>query len=257
MSSALPPLDLHAHIDPAISSVELQDLRAVVFVATRSLSEARAALRRQDGHTVWGVGSHPAIAESHNTFDVGSFRSMISESPFVSEFGLDGGATVPLERQLRTLRAALDVLVATPRVTSLHSYRATSHLLDELQTRTLNGIVLHWWQGDEVATKRAVELGCYFSVNAAMFRRAGVLRSIPRGRLLTETDHPYGDRVAPQPRPGNVVPVEHALARMLKAEPDDIRRMIWRNFDELIRETECARLLPRRIRSYLIAAGSK
>jgi TatD DNase family protein len=99
MSSALPPLDLHAHIDTAIAATELQSLRSVVFAATRSLAEAKAALKRQDNQTIWGVGCHPAIGRSHESFDVGEFRLLASATAFVSEVGLDGTATVSLERQ--------------------------------------------------------------------------------------------------------------------------------------------------------------
>lgn len=257
MSSALPPLDLHAHIDVGIAPDEVRSLGAAVFVATRSLGEARVALKRRDNLLTWGVGCHPGVASSHNTFDSFEFQSLIGEAAFVSEFGLDGTAKVPAERQLQTLRLALDVLADQPRITSLHSHRATHELLDELARRTLRGVVLHWWQGDEAATERAVELGCYFSVNAAMFRRPQVVRSIPSERLLTETDHPYGDRAAPPPRrPGNVLAVEYAIARIRDITPDEVRHLAWRNLDCLVRDTDCGHLLPRRIRSYLIAAGS-
>ena len=53
---ALPPLDLHAHIDTGIAAAELTALQAVVFAVTRSLDEAARALNRSDGMTIWGVG---------------------------------------------------------------------------------------------------------------------------------------------------------------------------------------------------------
>ena len=249
MSSALPPLDLHAHIDTAIDATELQSLGSVVFAATRSLAEAKTALKRQDRQTIWGVGCHPAIGRSHDLFDAAEFRLLASSTAFVSEIGLDGAATVALERQLRTLRSVFDVLDEQPRITSLHSHRATDELVTELSARALRGVVLHWWQGDDAATKRAVDVGCYFSINATMLRRPRLLKTIPRERLLAETDHPYGDRGAPQPRPGNVLPVEHALSRVLGIDPQGVRRLIWRNFDRLVQEADCARLLPRRVRS--------
>jgi Tat protein secretion system quality control protein TatD with DNase activity len=45
-----------------------------------------------------------------------------------------------------------------------------------------------------------------------MFRRSGTLRHLPLDRLLTETDHPYGDHSGPEPhQPGNVLPVVGVL----------------------------------------------
>jgi TatD DNase family protein len=89
-----------------------------------------------------------------------------------------------------------------------------------------------------------------------MFRRASILRHIPMQRLLTETDHPYGVRTGPEPRrPGNVLAIEYALARMYGLESDTVRRLMRRNLDRLVRETRCGRLLNRRIRSYLMVGA--
>ncbi len=256
MRSALPPLDLHAHIDVAVPATQLHGLRGVVFAATRSLAESHTALQRQDDLIVWGVGSHPSLANSHRSFDAHTFRSLIGRTAYVSEFGLDGSARVPMGTQVQTLRGALDVLADEPRIVSLHSYRATDQVLDELASRPVSGVVLHWWLGSVTATKRAVELGCYFSVNAAMFRRSGALCHLPLDRLLAETDHPYGDRSGPEPhQPGNVLPVEHALAQLHGLEPEKVRRITWRNLNQLVRKSGCARLMNRRIRSYLIVGS--
>lgn len=89
--------------------------------------------------------------------------------------------------------------------------------------------------GDTPRTQRAVELGCYFSLNAAMFRRPGSLRQIPLERVLSETDHPFGDRSAPQPRrPGGVLPEECAIARLHGLRQEDVRRLMWANLSRLV-----------------------
>jgi TatD DNase family protein len=153
MRSVLPPLDLHAHVDPLTAEDDLRSLGAVIFAATRSLAEAREALQRQDDMVIWGVGSHPGLARSHSSFTPDVFRSLIELTAFISEFGLDGGSKVAMERQQQTLRSALDVLIEQPRITSLHSYRATDVLVDELARRPFPGVILHWWLGSVTATK--------------------------------------------------------------------------------------------------------
>jgi TatD DNase family protein len=122
--------------------------------------------------------------------------------------------------------------------------------------RPIQGAVLHWWLGDTKQTQRAIELGCYFSVNASMLRRSDLLDCLPLDRLLTETDHPFGDRSSGRGRrPGNVDDVEQALARLHGLDPADVRRVMWRNLTELVRLTRCGMLLPRPVRVTLAAIG--
>ena len=84
-----------------------------------------------------------------------------------------------------------------------------------------------WCQGDEAATERAVELGCYFS---STLRCSG-------GRKSCGISRPSG--FSPKPtiptaterrrRPGNVLAVEYAIARIRVIRPDEVRHLVWRN----------------------------
>lgn len=93
----------------------------------------------------------------------------------------------------------------TPRVLSLHSYRATAHVIRELREFRPDAAILHWWLGSSEETEAAVEAGAYFSVNPSQAKKWKSLRLVPLDRLLLETDHPFGDRSESQPRrPGNL-----------------------------------------------------
>ena len=249
--SALPPLDMHAHIDTSVPADDLAGLGAVVFAATRSLAEAAQAVQRHDERIIWGVGIHPGLARSHTGFDPDTFTQLIDRTPLVSEIGLDGKSRVPMDRQQATLRRVLAVLAHTPRIASIHSYAACAQVLDELERSPAPGMVLHWWLGEPALTARAVGLGCYFSLNASAVRKTTLLEAIPLDRVLTETDHPFGDRSSRPPLPGNVALVEQALARHHQMNPEDIRRIVWRNLATLVRDTRCAAQLSRRVRSHL------
>ncbi|WP_128381925.1 TatD family hydrolase [Streptomyces cavernae] len=250
-TSALPPLDLHAHINTSIPADDLAGLGAVVFAATRSLTEAARAVQRHDERIIWGVGIHPGLARSHTGFALDTFTQLIDHTPLVSEIGLDGKSRVPMDRQQATLRRVLDVLAHTPRIASIHSYAACEQVLDELEQAPTPGRVLHWWLGDPTLTARAVSLGCYFSLNASAVRKTALLEAIPLDRVLTETDHPFGDRSSDQPLPGNVAFVEQALARHHRTTLEGIRQTMWRNLANIVRDTRCAAQLSRRVRSHL------
>jgi len=252
--SPQPPLDLHAHVHPDIDPDELLRL-GVVFAATRSLDEADTATKRADEHTVWGVGCHPGLVGAHKAFDAERFASLITRTAFVSEIGLDGESRVPLATQQATLDAILIVLQRKPRIASLHSYKASDEVLDALERRPIRGAILHWWLGNELQTRRAVELGCFFSINPSSVRRTNLLDLIPLDRLLTETDHPFGDRGSgASARPGLVTTVEEGLARRHGTSASTIRATIWRNLAQLVSVTGCAQLLPRTVRRQLIAS---
>ena len=256
--TALPPLDLHAHIAPSIDTAELDALNAVIFAVTRSLSEAEVVLARDDRATVWGVGCHPALASSHASFTRDSFTELLERSAFVGEIGIDGKARVPLNRQRTTLRSALQILSTTPRLVSLHSAGATAAVIEQLEATPVSGAILHWWLGDEQLTKRAIELGCYFSVNAASTaRQPSLLDNIPLERLFTETDHPFGDRRTRPQQPGNVAPTERAIASHHGISPEQTRRLMWHNLGSLIRQTRSGGLLPRAIRAIIASLPSQ
>lgn len=250
--SRLPPLDLHAHLDPSIDPGELQGLGAVVFAVTRELHEAEEVLRRDDEFTVWGVGCHPGLAGAQSQFAKEDFDRLIDSTAFVGEVGLDGKSRVPIETQTGTLRAALEVLADKRRVVSLHSYAATEAIIVELERLPGPGRILHWWLGDASLSQRAVELGCYFSLPPSTARRRDLFDEIPLDRLLTETDHPFGDkRSGAAARPGNVEVVERALAAHHQLTLAELRLILWRNLGRLVKQVGCGRLLPSRVRTLL------
>lgn len=251
----LPPIDLHAHIEPDIAATDLSELGSLIFAATRSLDEAEQALTRSDAWTIWGVGCHPGLVGVQKAFHPLRFAELIAKTPYVSEVGLDGTSRLPLQAQQATFESILSTLQASPRITSIHSYAATETVLDCLTARPIQGAVLHWWLGSEEQTSRAVELGCYFSVNAAMLKRPDLLRLLPLDRVFAETDHPFGDRSGGRGRrPGNVDNVEAHLAHQHELDQDEVRRMMWRNLADLARLTRCGVLLPRPVRVTLAAA---
>lgn len=252
--NGLPSLDLHAHVDPDISPNDLEDLGGIIFAVTRSLAEAKLALRRHDLTTIWGVGCHPGVAAAQADFSKSMFSELVDHTPFVGELGLDGKSRVPLALQRSTLRSALEVLAEKPRIVSLHSYAATEMLIDELEATPVKGIVLHWWLGSSSLTERASRLGCYFSMNGSSTRKARMMADIPTDRLLAETDHPFGDRRSRSERaPGRVGDVERAVASREGLTITEARLLMWRNLDRLVQDVNCAGLFPRKVRSILAA----
>ena len=248
-----PPIDAHAHIDADIDPLEIRKLGAFVIAVTRTLDEADIATLRTDNMAVWGVGCHPGLKKAQNAFDTNRFEELLTRTAVAGELGLDGKSRVSMDQQVATLEKALNVLRRKPRLASLHSNAATGQLLELLEACCPPGIVLHWWLGDARQTERAVELGCYFTVNASSVRRKDVLAAIPMDRVLTETDHPFGDRRSRPRRPGSVADVEQALGLQHGMSPSEVRRLMWSNLRLLIKTTGCSTMLPPETRVALAA----
>lgn len=229
-----PPLDVHAHVDPAITVAAVRQLGAYVFAMTRSLDEFDAVKDRADPRLLWGVGVHPGRTDAVNAFTQSRFRTAIDRTPLVGEIGLDATSRVPMRQQVHALRGMFEVLQDTPRLVSVHSTGAHLHVIRALHLTPVDGIVLHWWTGSAELTDEAVRLGCSFSMPPAMMS-SDLLDRIPQDRLLAETDHPDGDRRSRNPRkPGGVADVEQRVAERLQRSPMDMRQLFWENLRGLV-----------------------
>ena len=247
-----PPLDTHAHIDTTIDPRTPRTIRAVIFAATRTLTEFEQTLTRDDAVTVWGVGAHPGVPDTHADFTVSRLAEAITRTPLVSEVGLDGRSPVPMATQRTTFEAVVSQLIMTPRLVSIHSTAATRHVIATLRQHPIPGVLLHWWRGTPDETAEAVELGCHFSINTAERSRPAVLHRVPTERILTETDHPHGPRTGAK-RPGDTAPVEQMMAEAGIADP---RHTAWRTLAALTQTASIdAKLFPPRLRAVIDAAA--
>lgn len=256
MTRQLPPIDMHAHIDTTVNPRDLEGLGAVVFAATRSSEEFEQTIGRHDLVTIWGIGCHPGLASAQAAFATEIFQHGLERTSYVSEVGLDRSSGVPMAQQEEVFRAILALVDKQPRIVSIHSRGATSRVLDIIAETSVRTPILHWWLGSKAETERAVELGCYFSVNSAMTSRKADMPGIPLDRLLTETDHPAGNRGGrgrPH-QPGWTLDVEECLAGMHGISTEELRLVLWRNLSSVARKTDIEGLFPDPVRRMLRAA---
>lgn len=209
-------------------------------------------LDREDPVAVWGVGVHPGVPEAIDKFTVAEFEELIGTSALVAEIGLDSASSVLATKQRLVLGDILEVLSESPRIASIHSVGSTRMVLDMVERHRTQGVVLHWWRGPARETDRAIELGCYFSVNPAELPAPRVLHRVPLERILTETDHPFGNRRSSAKRPGATEDVEAALRRVHPGI--EVRERMWANLRDLARLTNTNHLFPPRIRGIMGAA---
>ncbi len=200
---------------------------------------------------MWGVGAHPGVPEAIAAFETRRCRSLLKRSGLLSEVGLDGRSSVGVREQRRVMSAALDIHDELPCFASVHSAGRTGAVLEEIRQHRCSTIILHWWRGSRDETREAVDLGCYFSFNARDRKGGSILELVPSERVLTETDHPYGDAREPNARPGATSAVE---ARLNSSDPSQARLDVWSNFRALVEAAGVIDLLPSKVAGLALAA---
>jgi TatD DNase family protein len=250
----LPPIDAHAHVLTNIDAREIRALRSVVFAVTREPAEWDAAAARRDELCIWGLGCHPGVPAAVAGFDSDRLSELAATMPLIGEVGLDGASKVSMPDQRRVFRAALEVARERSRLVSIHSVRTSSVVLDELEAvGGVPGAILHWWRGNSSETKRAIELGCYFSLNGAEVARPKVIGELPVDRVLTETDFPHSRRSDKKAnKPGAVETIERGLGDAWGLEDAEVRRRLWKNLADICMTTGTSSLMPRRLQGSLL-----
>ncbi len=209
-------IDFHCHLDlysdPHASAARCRDSGDYILSVTTTPRAWRGTLKLAiDAPRIrTALGFHPQLAYERHT-ELPLFEALVGEARYVGEIGLDGGPDhrTHLEVQTRCFERILTACARVGgRVMTIHSRGAADEVLDALERHPEAGTsVLHWFSGTRKQLDRAVELGCWFSVGPAMVRGMKgrqLLASMPRSRVLTETDGPFGKGVDGPLMPGQV-----------------------------------------------------
>ncbi|MDQ8193630.1 TatD family hydrolase [Coraliomargarita sp. SDUM461004] len=241
-------VDFHCHLDlyPDFEEIiaECEKLRVLTLAVTTIpvAFERNLQLTENLNFVRAALGLHPQlVAERGHEFEL--FERLLPKTRFVGEIGLDASPrhyrSFEKQREIFT-RILQSCAQVGDKVLSIHSTRATKHVLNALECN-LNGTnvvpVLHWFTGSLSEMKRGVELGCYFSINGEMLsreRHVKMIREIPIGRILTETDGPFVATAGDVPvRPYQVASTIERLADIVGLSENELRTQIFRNAEPL------------------------
>jgi TatD DNase family protein len=156
------------------------------------------------------------------------FRVLLDSFSLVGEIGLDDrGDNFAQQRSI--FKEILTLVRDQPVLLSIHSSGATTEVVQHLLEEPPSGAILHWFNGDLHDITKSVELGAYFSANAAMPEEQ--IRQMPIERVLCETDFPA--RSPKARKPADVNAVEQLLSRAWKASVEEVRATTWSNLRTL------------------------
>lgn len=242
-------IDFHCHLDlyPDPAAVIRRAVRDGVYVlsvtTTPSAFEGTAALAPPRGRIRTALGLHPELAAARQN-ELPLFFKLLGQTSYVGEVGLDGSPAhrATLDLQARILVAILDACAAAGGKTiSLHSRGATDLLMDLIEFEPQAGrFVLHWFSAKPATVKRAADLGCWFSIGAAMLAsktgRAAV-DAMPADRIVPETDGPFGRIEGRSAFPWETMTTYRALAAARGNPVEQIERELTDNFRALVDAT--------------------
>ncbi|WP_428715057.1 Qat anti-phage system TatD family nuclease QatD [Uliginosibacterium sediminicola] len=196
-------MDFHCHLDlyPDARKVYAETLRRVEFtwLVTTSPRAFAATSEILPTHPRLSLspGLHPEVADKKQG-ELPQLLEQIQHSQLVGEVGLDGSARYRqhFELQLQIFTAVIQRCQSLGgRVLSIHSRAAAAEVLDTLQAHEGFGLaVLHWFTDSPSLLRRAVALGCWFSVGPAMLQSANgrkLVAQMPRDRVVPESDGPF------------------------------------------------------------------
>ena len=245
-------VDFHCHLDlypdhqVAVQESENAGVFTLAVTTTPRAWSRNHELTQSTRYVRAALGLHPQlVAERAGELDL--WDRHLPETRYVGEVGLDAGPrfykSIDLQKQVfqHVLQRCAE---AGDKIITVHSIRAAKIVLDHIESHlppTRGKVVLHWFTGTKAEAKRALELGCYFSINAAMLdnqRHSAMVAAIPIDRLLTETDGPFTKTGSRPSKPADVGVVVEALGRLHNVPSDTLAATVRSNLRSLLEHSE-------------------
>lgn len=201
--------DAHCHLDLLdnmagfIKEMQNSDISLFAVGTTPKAYDREVQFCRNNPHIKVGLGMHPQLISSGYD-DMRLFKKLFEKSHYIGEVGLDFSKEY-IQTKEAQVHAFCDIVKLCEqngeKVVSVHSLKSANtviEILREYRTQRSNKYILHWFTGTIPQLEKAIELGCYFSINPSMLKtKSGieVIKIVPKNRMLLETDVPFTIKV--------------------------------------------------------------
>lgn len=237
-------LDTHCHLDAYPDPLEVLSAAhaaRVDLVAVTETPDAYRRLRTRLGRrsgVVIGLGLHPASRAAAAPGQLERFFRLASSAEWIGEVGLDYNATTnraERARQLGVFHSLLNHTAVADKPLTVHSRGAAAETIKAIAEGRARRVVLHWYSGPTRLLDAALDAGCRFSINPAMLGVKGqeLIRTLPRNRVLCETDGPYCRTEGRPAQPIDVTNVVEVLAQCWQVDAAEACEQLDRNRREL------------------------
>lgn len=226
--------DTHFHLDlqkDRVKAVREIEEHQIYTIAVTNLPD----LYRKESSEIaskyirFALGFHPELIHQFKSH-ISLMWALLPEARYIGEVGLDFVDTTYKNEQLAFFSELIErCRFDKSKIITIHSRRAVRQVLDIVGSNYRFKPILHWFTGSSEELREAIEAGFYFSVNGAMMtskRFLSLLPSIPKERLLLETDSPF-----------TFFQETHSytlakIAQLMKKEKENLN--IWDNFKTIL-----------------------
>jgi TatD DNase family protein len=241
-------VDFHCHLDlypdhaALIRECDQSRIATLAVTTTPKAWMRNRELTADSPYVRIGLGLHPQLVAEREQ-EIALLEHYLPSARYVGEIGLDAGPSFyrSFEAQERVFTRILQACTEQgDKILSIHSVRSVAKVLGHLENTRLTencNAVLHWFTGSASEARRAVELGCYFSVNEEMLRspkHRKLVSLLPIGRILTETDGPFVFHEGKAVRPRDVKRAVHEIAQIHHLSDADTAVRILHNLRSLV-----------------------
>ena len=230
-----------------VTETEAKQVYTIAVTNLPSAFEKIEPLLRGNKYIRPAIGFHPQNAYRYH-FERERMWNLLDSTRYIGEIGLDYKTNDSADRQVQryVFSQILDRCSSVGnKILTIHSRRAAADVISAIGPDFNGKVILHWFTGSKRQLERAIAYGYYFSINPAMVRSksgASLVTAIPRNRLLTESDGPYV-RVNWKPaHPPDVFGVVQSLAGLLSVDGEEMAKVIYENFRELLGESSKKKL---------------
>lgn len=194
-------IDTHAHIESTLCDVsKVEGLKAVILSgASLETSKNNLLLAKKYSRLYPAVGIHPQeIADDINLLEeLAKIPNVIA----IGECGLEFLGEVDKERQEKVFRKQIELAQKYDKPLIIHARKAMDETIQILgEYKKLRGVI-HCYSGGKKRVKKILDLPgeYFFGFDGNITYEVGleeVVKSIPRDRILAETDSPL---LTPEP----------------------------------------------------------
>ncbi len=190
---------MHFHYDlftdPSIID-QIEQARIYTIGVTNAPSTFFYSKRAEQGRKYFraALGLHPELVRERSS-ELPLFRELLPQTRYIGEVGLDKRRSPDFSQQCRAFSQIIDWCAQSgDKIITVHSRGAEQEVLETIGGNYPGKIILHWYSGALSVLEKAIDYGCFLSVNWSMTQSNNgrqILAAIPKERILTESDGPF------------------------------------------------------------------